>query len=284
MRSLFLSNNFIRRFSLDEDLNSLSLDTKYTGYSSSNVLVETYNGDTFFSAREAIEAGKGKEYFISLVHGSNLTFDELYQYNREWDRIGAILEEEQQVSGVAQGNQQQSTGQQTSTTPEKKEEPISLEQRIKNELEKEPDFEKIRDKYEKQREELQDAVNKMNRASAEEKGKFAVIVQQLKQGLRYIKEYMVRFANKAREQFNNKPKGYYQTLSNMDSIDSLEKQKKELEDAKTKREKEQAAAKANSNNNTVQQSSTVTNHPSTPTAGTTKPDGTVTQGGGGVTP
>ena len=282
MRSLFLSNNFIRRFSLDEDLNSLSLDTKYTGYSSSNVLVETYNGDTFFSAREAIEAGKGKEYFISLVHGSNLTFDELYQYNREWDRIGAILEEEQQVSGVAQGNQQQPTEQQT-TTPEKKEEPISLEQRIKNELQKEPDFEKIRDKYEKQREELQDAVNKMNRASAEEKGKFAVIVQQLKQGLRYIKEYMVRFANKAREQFNNKPKGYYQTLSNMDSIDSLEKQKKELEDAKTKREKEQAAAKANSNNNTVQQSSTVTNHPSTPTAGTTKPDGTVTQGGG-VTP
>ena len=91
---------------------------------------------------------------------------------------------------------------------------------------------------------------------------------------------MVKFANKAREQFNNKPKGYYQTLSNMDSIDSLEKQKKELEDAKTKREKEQAAAKANSNN-TVQQSSTVTNHPSTPTAGTTKPDGTVTQGGGG---
>jgi hypothetical protein len=271
---------------LNEDhYNNLPRDPKYTGYSSNNVLVETYNGDTFFSAREAIEAGKGKEYFISLVHGSNLTFDELYQYNREWDRIGAILEEEQQqqqVSGVAQGNQQQSTGQQqTSTTPEKKEEPISLEQRIKNELKKEPDFEKIRDKYEKQREELQDAVNKMNRASAEDKGKFAVIVQQLKQGLRYIKEYMVRFANKAREQFNNKPKGYYQTLSNMDSIDSLEKQKKELEDAKTKREKEQAAAKANSNNNTVQQSSTVTNHPSTPTAGTTKPDGTVTQGGGG---
>ena len=274
---------------LNEDhYNNLPRDPKYTGYSSNNVLVETYNGDTFFSAREAIEAGKGKEYFISLVHGSNLTFDELYQYNREWDRIGAILEEEQQqqqVSGVAQGNQQQSTGQQqTSTTPEKKEEPISLEQRIKNELKKEPDFEKIRDKYEKQREELQDAVNKMNRASAEDKGKFAVIVQQLKQGLRYIKEYMVRFANKAREQFNNKPKGYYQTLSNMDSIDSLEKQKKELEDAKTKREKEQAAAKENSNNNTVQQSSTVTNHPSTPTAGTTKPDGTVTQGGGGVTP
>lgn len=282
-------------FSLKETFNrneeyydyGLSVDIKYTGYSSNDVLVETYNGNTFFSVLEAIEAGKAKEYFISLVHGSNLTFDELYQYNREWDRIGAILEAEQQqqqVSGVAQGNQQQSTGQQTSTTPEKKEEPISLEQRIKNELQKEPDFEKIRDKYEKQREELQDAVNKMNRASAEEKGKFAVIVQQLKQGLRYIKEYMVRFANKAREQFNNKPKGYYQTLSNMDSINSLEKQKKELEDAKTKREKEQAAAKANSNNNTVQQSSTVTNHPSTPTAGTTKPDGTVTQGGGGVTP
>lgn len=273
----------------EEHYNNLPRDTKYTGYSSSNVLVETYNGDTFFSAREAIEAGKGKEYFISLVHGSNLTFDELYQYNREWDRIGAILEaeEQQQVSGVAQGNQQQPTGQQSSTTPEKKEEPISVEQRLKNELESESDFNKIRDKYEKQRKELQDAVNKMNRASAEEKGKFAVIVQQLKQGLRYIKEYMVRFANKAREQFNNKPKGYYQTLSNMDSIDSLEKQKKELEDAKTKREKEQAAAKENKTNttNTVQQSSTVTNHPSTPTAGTTKPDGTVTQGGGGgVTP
>ena len=92
---------------------------------------------------------------------------------------------------------------------------------------------------------------------------------------------MVRFANKEREQFNNKPKGYYQNITNMDSINSLEKQKKELEDAKTKREKEQAAAKANSNNNTVQQSSTVTNHPSTPTAGTTKPDGTVTPQGGG---
>lgn len=250
---------------LNEELyNNLPRDEKYTGYSSNNVLVETYNGDTFFSVLEAIEAGKAKEYFISTVYGNNLTFDELYQYNRDWDRAGAIVEAEeqaqqqQQTSGVAQGNQ----------------EPISIEQRLKNELANEQDFNTIRDKYEKYRKELQDTVDKMNRASAEEKGKFAVIVQQLKQGLRFIKEYMVKFANKAREQFNNKPKGYYQTLSNMDSIDSLEKQKKALEDAKTKREKEKAEAENKSN--VTQQSDTVVNHGSTPT--TTKPDGTVTQG------
>ena len=271
---VFISKNMTNNFLLDEDLRSLSTDPKYTGYSSNDVLVETYNGNTFFSVLEAIEAGKAKEYFISTVYGNNLTFDELYQYNRDWDRAGAIVEAEQ-TSGVAQGNQEPV---QTTQTSEKKEEPTSIEQQLKNKLANEPDFETIRDTYEKYRKELQDTVNKMNRASAEEKGKFAVIVQQLKQGLRFIKEYMVRFANKAREQFNNKPKGYYQTLSNMDSINSLEKQKKELEDAKTKREKEQAAAKSA---NTVQQSSTVTNHPSTPTAGTTKPDGTVTQGGGG---
>ena len=278
---LFISKNMANNFLLDEDLRSLSTDPKYTGYSSNDVLVETYNGNTFFSVLEAIEAGKAKEYFISTVYGNNLTFDELYQYNRDWDRAGAIVEAEeaQQTSGVAQGNQE--PDQNTTQTPEKKEEPISIEQQLKNKLANEPDFETIRDTYEKYRKELQDTVDKMNRASAEEKGKFAVIVQQLKQGLRFIKEYMVRFANKARDQFSNKPKGYYQTLSNMNSINSLEKQKKELEDAKTKREKEQAAAKAA---NTVQQSSTVTNHPSTPTAGTTKPDGTVTQGGGGVTP
>ena len=280
---VFISKNMTNNSLLDEDLRSLSTDPKYTGYSSNDVLVETYNGNTFFSVLEAIEAGKAKEYFISTVYGNNLTFDELYQYNRDWDRAGAIVEAEeaqqqQQTSGVAQGNQEPV---QTTQTPEKKEEPISIEQQLKNKLANEPDFKTIRDTYEKYRKELQDTVDKMNRASAEEKGKFAVIVQQLKQGLRFIKEYMVKFANKAREQFNNKPKGYYQTLSNMDSINSLEKQKKELEDAKTKREKEKAAAKANSNN-TVQQSSTVTNHPSTPTAGTTKPDGTVTpQGGGG---
>ena len=272
--SVFISKNMTNNFLLDEDLSSLSTDPKYTGYSSNDVLVETYNGNTFFSVLEAIEAGKAKEYFISTVYGNNLTFDELYQYNRDWDRAGAIVEAEQ-TSGVAQGNQEPV---QTTQTSEKKEEPISIEQQLENKLANEPDFETIRDTYEKYRKELQDTVDKMNRASAEEKGKFAVIVQQLKQGLRFIKEYMVRFANKAREQFSNKPKGYYQTLSNMDSINSLEKQKKELEDAKTKREKEQAAAKSA---NTVQQSSTVTNHPSTPTAGTTKPDGTVTQGGGG---
>lgn len=275
---IFVSKNITNNFLLDEDLRSLSTDPKYTGYSSNDVLVETYNGNTFFSVLEAIEAGKAKEYFISTVYGNNLTFDELYQYNRDWDRAGAIVEAEeaqQQTSGIAQGNQE--PVQNTTQSAEKKEEPISIEQ-LKNKLANEPDFKTIRDTYEKYRKELQDTVDKMNRASAEEKGKFAVIVQQLKQGLRFIKEYMVRFANKAREQFSNKPKGYYQTLSNMDSINSLEKQKKELEDAKTKREKEQAAKAAN---NTVQQSSTVTNHPSTPTAGTTKPDGTVTQGGGG---
>ena len=200
--------------------------------------------------------------------------DELYQYNRDWERAGAIVlaeEKAQQTSGVAQGNQEPV---QTTQTPEKKEEPISIEQQLKNKLANEPDFETIRDTYEKYRKELQDTVNKMNRASAEEKGKFAVIVQQLKQGLRFIKEYMVRFANKAREQFSDKPKGYYQTLSNMDSINSLEKQKKELEDAKTKREKEKAEAENKSN--VTQQSDTVVNHGSTPT--TTKPDGTVTQG------
>ena len=253
---------------LNEELyNNLPRDIKYTGYSSNNVLVETYNGNTFFSVLEAIEAGKAKEYFISTVYGNNLTFDELYQYNRDWERAGAIVEAEekaQQTSGVAQENQE----------TEKKEEPISIEQQLKNKLANEPDFETIRDTYEKYRKELQDTVNKMNRASAEEKGKFAVIVQQLKQGLRFIKEYMVRFANKAREQFSDKPKGYYQTLSNMDSINSLEKQKKELEDAKTKREKEKAEAENKSN--VTQQSDTVVNHGSTPT--TTKPDGTVTQG------
>ena len=253
---------------LNEELyNNLPRDEKYTGYSSNNVLVETYNGDTFFSVLEAIEAGKAKEYFISAVYGNNLTFDELYQYNRDWERAGAIVEAEekaQQTSGVAQENQE----------TEKKEEPISIEQQLKNKLANEPDFETIRDTYEKYRKELQDTVDKMNRASAEEKGKFAVIVQQLKQGLRFIKEYMVRFANKAREQFSNNPKGYYQTLSNMDSINSLEKQKKELEDAKTKREKEKAEAENKSN--VTQQSDTVVNHGSTPT--TTKPDGTVTQG------
>lgn len=274
---VFVSKNITNNFLLDEDLSSLSTDPKYTGYSSNDVLVETYNGNTFFSVLEAIEAGKAKEYFISTVYGNNLTFDELYQYNRDWDRAGAIVEAEQKTSGIAQGNQE--PVQNTTQSAEKKEEPISIEQ-LKNKLANEPDFETIRDTYEKYRKELQDTVDKMNRASAEEKGKFAVIVQQLKQGLRFIKEYMVRFANKAREQFSNKPKGYYQTLSNMDSINSLEKQKKELEDTKTKREKEQAAKAAN---NTVQQSSTVTNHPSTPTAGTTKPDGTVTQGGGGNT-
>ena len=275
---VFISKNMTNNFLLDEDLRSLSTDPKYTGYSSNDVLVETYNGNTFFSVLEAIEAGKAKEYFISTVYGNNLTFDELYQYNRDWDRAGAIVvaeEAQQQTSGIAQGNQE--PVQNTTQSAEKKEEPISIEQ-LKNKLANEPDFETIRDTYEKYRKDLQDTVDKMNRASAEEKGKFAVIVQQLKQGLRFIKEYMVRFANKAREQFSNKPKGYYQTLSNMDSINSLEKQKKELEDTKTKREKEQAAKAAN---NTVQQSSTVTNHPSTPTAGTTKPDGTVTQGGGG---
>ena len=256
---------------LNEELyNNLPRDEKYTGYSSNNVLVETYNGDTFFSVLEAIEAGKAKEYFISTVYGNNLTFDELYQYNRDWDRAGAIVEAEQ-TSGVAQGNQEPV---QTTQTPEKKEEPISIEQQLKNKLANEPDFETIRDTYEKYRKELQDTVDKMNRASAEEKGKFAVIVQQLKQGLRFIKEYMVRFTNKAREQFSDKPKGYYQTLSNMDSINSLEKQKKELEDAKTKREKEKAEAENKSN--VTQQSDTVVNHGSTPT--TTKPDGTVTQG------
>lgn len=278
---IFVSKNMANNFLLDEDLRSLSTDPKYTGYSSNDVLVETYNGNTFFSVLEAIEAGKAKEYFISTVYGNNLTFDELYQYNRDWDRAGAIVvaeEAQQQTSGIAQGNQE--PVQNTTQSAEKKEEPISIEQ-LKNKLANEPDFETIRDTYEKYRKELQDTVDKMNRASAEEKGKFAVIVQQLKQGLRFIKEYMVRFANKARDQFSNKPKGYYQTLSNMDSINSLEKQKKELEDTKTKREKEQAAKAAN---NTVQQSSTVTNHPSTPTPGTTKPDGTVTQGGGGVTP
>ena len=275
---VFISKNMTNNFLLDEDLRSLSTDPKYTGYSSNDILVETYNGNTFFSVLEAIEAGKAKEYFISTVYGNNLTFDELYQYNRDWDRAGAIVvaeEAQQQTSGIAQGNQE--PVQNTTQSAEKKEEPISIEQ-LKNKLANEPDFETIRDTYEKYRKDLQDTVDKMNRASAEEKGKFAVIVQQLKQGLRFIKEYMVRFANKAREQFSNKPKGYYQTLSNMDSINSLEKQKKELEDTKTKREKEQAAKAAN---NTVQQSSTVTNHPSTPTAGTTKPDGTVTQGGGG---
>lgn len=260
---------------LNEELyNNLPRDEKYTGYSSNNVLVETYNGDTFFSVLEAIEAGKAKEYFISTVYGSNLTFDEIYQYNRDWDRAGAIVlaeEKAQQTSGVAQGNQELV---QTAQTPEKKEEPISIEQQLKNKLANEPDFETIRDTYEKYRKELQDTVDKMNRASAEEKGKFAVIVQQLKQGLRFIKEYMVRFTNKAREQFSDKPKGYYQTLSNMDSINSLEKQKKELEDAKTKREKEKAEAENKSN--ITQQSDTVVNHGSTPT--TTKPDGTVTQG------
>ena len=50
--------------------------------------------------------------------------------------------------------------------------------------------------------------------------------------------------------------------------------KKELEDTKTKREKEQAEAENKSN--VTQQSDTVVNHGSTPT--TTKPDGTVTQG------
>ena len=254
---------------LNEELyNNLPRDEKYTGYSSNNVLVETYNGDTFFSVLEAIEAGKAKEYFISTVYGNNLTFDELYQYNRDWERAGAIVEAEekaqQKTSGVAQGNQE----------PIKNEEPISIEQQLKNKLANEPDFETIRDTYEKYRKELQDTVDKMNRASAEEKGKFAVIVQQLKQGLRFIKEYMVRFTNKAREQFSDKPKGYYQTLSNMDSINSLEKQKKELEDAKTKREKEKAEAENKSN--VTQQSDTVVNHGSTPT--TTKPDGTVTQG------
>ena len=254
---------------LNEELyNNLPRDEKYTGYSSNNVLVETYNGDTFLSVLEAIEAGKAKEYFISTVYGNNLTFDELYQYNRDWERAGAIVEAEekaqQKTSGVAQGNQE----------PIKNEEPISIEQQLKNKLANEPDFETIRDTYEKYRKELQDTVDKMNRASAEEKGKFAVIVQQLKQGLRFIKEYMVRFTNKAREQFSDKPKGYYQTLSNMDSINSLEKQKKELEDAKTKREKEKAEAENKSN--VTQQSDTVVNHGSTPT--TTKPDGTVTQG------
>ena len=257
---------------LNEELyNNLPRDEKYTGYSSNNVLVETYNGDTFFSVLEAIEAGKAKEYFISTVYGNNLTFDELYQYNRDWDRAGAIVEAEQ-TSGVAQGNQEPVKN--PAQTPEKKEEPISIEQQLKNKLANEPDFETIRDTYEKYRKELQDTVDKMNRASAEEKGKFAVIVQQLKQGLRFIKEYMVRFTNKAREQFSDKPKGYYQTLSNMDSINSLEKQKKELEDAKTKREKEKAEAENKSN--VTQQSDTVVNHGSTPT--TTKPDGTVTQG------
>ena len=270
---LFISKNMANNFLLDEDLRSLSTDPKYTGYSSNDVLVETYNGNTFFSVLEAIEAGKAKEYFISTVYGNNLTFDELYQYNRDWDRAGAIVEAEeaQQTSGVAQGNQEPV---QTTQTPEKKEEPISIEQQLKNKLANEPDFETIRDTYEKYRKELQDTVNKMNRASAEEKGKFAVIVQQLKQGLRFIKEYMVRFANKARDQFSNNPKGYYQTLSNMDSINSLEKEKKALEDAKTKREKEKAEAENKSN--VTQQSDTVVNHGSTPT--TTKPDGTVTQG------
>lgn len=264
---LFISKNMANNFLLDEDLHSLSIDPKYTGYSSNDVLVETYNGNTFFSVLEAIEAGKAKEYFISTVYGNNLTFDELYQYNRDWDRAGAIVEAEQ-TSGVAQGNQE------TTQTSEKKEEPISIEQQLKNKLVNEPDFKTIRDTYEKYRKELQDTVNKMNRASAEEKGKFAVIVQQLKQGLRFIKEYMVRFANKAREQFSDNPKGYYQTLSNMDSINSLEKEKKALEDAKTKREKEKAEAENKSN--VTQQSDTVVNHGSTPT--TTKPDGTVTQG------
>ena len=264
---------------LNEELyNNLPRDEKYTGYSSNNVLVETYNGDTFLSVLEAIEAGKAKEYFISTVYGNNLTFDELYQYNRDWDRACAIVEAEeqaqqqQQTSGVAQGNQEPVKN--PAQTPEKKEEPISIEQQLKNKLANEPDFETIRDTYEKYRKELQDTVDKMNRASAEEKGKFAVIVQQLKQGLRFIKEYMVKFANKAREQFSNKPKGYYQTLSNMDSIDSLEKEKKALEDAKTKREKEKAEAENKSN--VTQQSDTVVNHGSTPT--TTKPDGTVSQG------
>lgn len=258
---------------LNEELyNNLPRDEKYTGHSSNNVLVETYNGDTFFSVLEAIEAGKAKEYFISTVYGNNLTFDELYQYNRDWDRAGAIVEAEQKTSGIAQGNQE--PVQNTTQTSEKKEEPISIEQQLKNKLANEPDFKTIRDTYEKYRKELQDTVNKMNRASAEEKGKFAVIVQQLKQGLRFIKEYMVRFANKAREQFSDNPKGYYQTLSNMDSINSLEKEKKALEDAKTKREKEKAEAENKSN--VTQQSDTVVNHGSTPT--TTKPDGTVTQG------
>lgn len=273
---LFISKNITNNFLLDEDLRSLSTDPKYTGYSSNDVLVETYNGNTFFSVLEAIEAGKAKEYFISTVYGNNLTFDELYQYNRDWDRAGAIVEAEeqaqQQTSGVAQGNQE--PDQNTTQSAEKKEEPISIEQQLKNELANEKDFNTIRDKYEKYRKELQDTVDKMNRASAEEKGKFAVIVQQLKQGLRFIKEYMVKFANKAREQFSDKPKGYYQTLSNMDSINSLEKEKKALEDAKTKREKEKAEAENKSN--VTQQSDTVVNHGSTPT--TTKPDGTVTQG------
>ena len=164
------------------------------------------------------------------MYGNNLTFDELYQYNRDWERAGAIVEAEekaQQTSGVAQENQE----------TEKKEEPISIEQQLKNKLANEPDFETIRDTYEKYRKELQDTVDKMNRASAEEKGKFAVIVQQLKQGLRFIKEYMVRFANNARDQFSNNPKGYYQTLSNIDSINSLVVVNIELEDIKTKREK-----------------------------------------------
>ena len=270
--SVFISKNMTNNFLLDEDLSSLSTDPKYTGYSSNDVLVETYNGNTFFSVLEAIEAGKAKEYFISTVYGNNLTFDELYQYNRDWDRAGAIIEAEQKTSGIAQGNQE--PDQNTTQSAENKEEPISIEQQLKNKLANEPDFETIRDTYEKYRKELQDTVNKMNRASAEEKGKFAVIVQQLKQGLRFIKEYMVRFANKARDQFSNNPKGYYQTLSNIDSINSLEKEKKALEDAKTKREKEKAEAENKSN--VTQQSDTVVNHGSTPT--TTKPDGTVTQG------
>ena len=77
--SVFISKNMTNNFLLDEDLRSLSTDPKYTGYSSNDVLVETYNGNTFFSVLEAIEAGKAKEYFISTLYGNNLTFDELYK-------------------------------------------------------------------------------------------------------------------------------------------------------------------------------------------------------------
>ena len=45
-----MANNFL----LDEDLRSLSIDPKYTGYSSNDVLVETYNGNTFFSVHQML--------------------------------------------------------------------------------------------------------------------------------------------------------------------------------------------------------------------------------------
>ena len=159
---------------------------------------------------EALEQDKLFEYTVSACYGNEISFDDIYKYRKEYDYIGKQIMMEAETTVI---NHDSQPGNQTSQTNTQ-----NFEEYLKTTKSNGEDFNTTKQSLQAAVDRMRKLESEKARATAEDKGKIAVMINQLKQAIAFMKRQMLGAKDKVADWWGNKEKGYNNAKRNYETI------------------------------------------------------------------